>query len=89
MRGLILQQRQLYPDAAVMARWVAGHSTVTAEARILWGTEDRVLPLEHAHRLASDLPHAELHLLPGVGHVAQLEVPGVVVEHAIAFLREP
>ena len=88
MQGLILQQRQLYPESAVAERWVAGHKLVAAQTLILWGTKDRILPLEQAHRLAADLPHAKLQLLDSVGHVPQLEVPEQVLAAVTAFLRE-
>lgn len=88
MQGLILQQRQLYPDPAVAERWVAGHKQVAAQTLILWGTKDRILPLEQAMRLARDLPHAKLQLLDSVGHVPQLEVPQEVLAAITAFLRD-
>lgn len=87
--GLILQQRQLYPEPAVIMRWVEGHRQMQAPALILWGDRDPILPLEQAQRLARELPHAELRLLEGVGHIAQLEVPQLVIDEAVRFLRVP
>ncbi len=37
---------------------------------VIWGAEDAILPLRHAH----DLPeHIQTHILPSVGHMAQME----------------
>jgi pimeloyl-ACP methyl ester carboxylesterase len=53
---------------------------------LIWGTEDRVLPVAQAHWLKARLPQAELHLLPGIGHVPQEEAPETVNKIIIAFL---
>ncbi len=88
VEGLILQERQLYPDDVVIARWVEGHKKIAAPTLILWGTSDRILSIDQAHRLEGDLPDAKLILLEGVGHVAQLEVPKRVLAEAVLFLRK-
>ncbi|MDF0528525.1 alpha/beta fold hydrolase [Tsukamurella sp. 8F] len=41
----------------------------------LWGDHDRILPPKHLEMLRKSLPHAETHLLPGIGHMPQLECP--------------
>lgn len=53
---------------------------------IIWGEEDRVLPVWQARWLKDRLPQAELHLLPRVGHAPQEEAPERVNEIIIAFL---
>jgi pimeloyl-ACP methyl ester carboxylesterase len=73
----------------VSDRWVEGHRRVAAPALILWGRRDRILSIEQAQRLLHDLPHAELRLLDGVGHIAQLEVPQLVVKECVRFLHGP
>lgn len=45
---------------------------VTCPVRLIWGCEDRVIPARHAAALPG---HVALHLLPGIGHVPQLECP--------------
>jgi pimeloyl-ACP methyl ester carboxylesterase len=41
---------------------------------ILWGEQDPLIPVAHAHKFARDLPHATLIVYPGVGHMPQLEL---------------
>jgi pimeloyl-ACP methyl ester carboxylesterase len=50
---------------------------ITCPVRIVWGTEDRVLPWpDAAVRFREDwLPHADWVELDGVGHCPQLDVP--------------
>ena len=40
-----------------------------------------------AQRLAAEIPHAALHILPGVGHMANMEAPDAVNELLLAHLR--
>lgn len=54
---------------------------------LIWGEQDRILPVSQARWLAARLPQAELHLLPKVGHAPQEEDPETVNQIIIAFLR--
>lgn len=54
---------------------------------IIWGREDRIIPVRHARWLQERLPRAELHILPEVGHTPQEEAPAAVNEIIIDFLR--
>ena len=40
---------------------------------IVWGEEDRILPVSHARRAARALPHIPVHVIPGCGHWPQME----------------
>ncbi len=53
---------------------------------IIWGEQDRILPVSQASWLKERLPQAEFHLLPEVGHAPQEEAPSRVNEIIIAFL---
>jgi pimeloyl-ACP methyl ester carboxylesterase len=43
--------------------------------RVLWGEQDTWIPADRAQRLADALPHADARLLPGAGHLVQLDAP--------------
>lgn len=43
------------------------------ETLIVWGREDRVMPLDNGFILMRQIPNARLHVLPGCGHWAQWE----------------
>lgn len=40
---------------------------------VLWGDRDKILPPKHLSAARALIPHAEGHLIPGVGHMPQLE----------------
>ena len=55
---------------------------------LVYGDKDLRAPLEVAHRLHAEIPDSRLVVLPGVGHVCNVEAPdefSTVVRH---FLRE-
>ncbi|MEQ3551503.1 alpha/beta hydrolase [Pseudonocardia nematodicida] len=74
----------------LLALW-AGRTTWTRASRVrapslvLWGGDDRIVTPRLARRTAAALPDSRLVVLPGVGHVAQIEQPGPVAS-AIAGL---
>ena len=49
--------------------------TITVPTLLLYGTEDVRSPRAVADALHAAIPHSELVLLPGVGHVSNLEAP--------------
>ncbi len=48
---------------------------IACPALVLWGQQDRVLPVQSARRFAADLPGADLHIFPNCGHAPHLEYP--------------
>ncbi|QQQ77272.1 alpha/beta hydrolase [Saccharothrix sp. 6-C] len=55
-------------------------------AVVLAGAEDRLTPLRHARVLADELPHAELVIHLGAGHMLPLERAREVTAHITALL---
>jgi len=48
---------------------------IAAPALLIWGEQDRFVPLANGRAYAANLPKAALKVLPGVGHSAILEAP--------------
>jgi pimeloyl-ACP methyl ester carboxylesterase len=48
-------------------------SHIRVPTLIVWGQQDRLVPVRLAAKLAHALPSSELVVLPGVGHVPQFE----------------
>ncbi|HEV7826543.1 MAG TPA: alpha/beta hydrolase [Mycobacteriales bacterium] len=59
---------------------------VQAPTLIVWGREDRLVPVRHAARTARVIPDSRLLLLRGVGHTAQMEAPEPVARAVLGML---
>ena len=46
---------------------------IQAPVTLLWGQDDKILPVSYAERVASQLPSARIESIPGCGHVPQRE----------------
>ena len=53
---------------------------------VITGDDDRIVPTEQSIRLASELPDAELVVVPACGHVPHEECPQAVMQAIEAFL---
>jgi 3-oxoadipate enol-lactonase len=60
---------------------------IVAPVLVVHGDADRVLPVSNGHLLARRIPGAELAVLPGRGHVVQLESPDEFNQLVEAFLE--
>ena len=69
--------------AVPLEKAVSGLQTPT---RIVWGEEDRLLPVANAEQLHAILPRSSVLRLPGIGHIPMLEAPEVVAEDYLAFV---
>jgi pimeloyl-ACP methyl ester carboxylesterase len=78
---------------AMVASWWWGASLWAVAARVqaptlvVWGDRDRLVSPRLAARTAAAIPRGRLLMLPGVGHVAQIESP-TTVARAVAALWE-
>lgn len=70
----------------------AGYGDVTrhivAPTLVLWGKNDRMLPLAAGVALAQEIPAARFVALPDAGHVPQEEAPEAFARTVSAFLAE-
>ncbi len=61
-------------------------SAVTVPTLVLWGDSDRIADPEVGRAFAAAVPGASFTLLPGTGHLPQLETPGQVVAAIQEFI---
>lgn len=59
---------------------------VTADTTIVWGAEDRLVPVETLDSWREALPGAQAHVIPGAGHLPHIEQTQRFLD-AIAHLR--
>jgi pimeloyl-ACP methyl ester carboxylesterase len=61
---------------------------VAAPTLVVWGRQDRIVPLECGERYAKLLPRARLELVDGAGHLVDMEKPDVLASLVTRFLSE-
>lgn len=59
---------------------------ITAPTLILWGEQDRFLPVAHARVAEKNIPNARLHIFDACGHILQMEHPEVFNALVLEFL---
>ena len=57
---------------------------VDVPALVVWGPDDRVVPLECGERYAALLPRASLSVIPGAGHAVDMERPDELARLVLA-----
>lgn len=60
-----------------LAKWL---HRIDVPVKIIWGKEDRLLPVAFAQEFKRLIPHAALHIVEGAGHLPQAEKPDLFVE---------
>ena len=55
---------------------------------VIWGKQDRLIPVAYAAPLQAEFPHAQLKLLDGCGHVPMADCPEAFDPELVAFLAE-
>jgi pimeloyl-ACP methyl ester carboxylesterase len=54
---------------------------------IVWGDQDRIIPVAHAYKAHEVIPNSRLEILEGVGHFPHVEDPVRFVEILVDFVR--
>jgi pimeloyl-ACP methyl ester carboxylesterase len=62
--------------------------TITAPTLLVWGELDRLVDVALATRTARLIPGSRLLVLPGVGHVAQMEDPTSVARAFLGMIED-
>lgn len=61
-------------------------SSIAQPALVIWGQQDRILPVAHAHIAAKGLPNARLHIFNPCGHWPHVERPEEFNRLVLEFL---
>ena len=80
----IAQADSKYTDE-IQAKYSAIHQPVL----ILWGEEDKWIPVEQAHSLHQLIPNSKLVTVPQAGHLVIEERPEILVREIKDFLNQP
>lgn len=70
--------RLLAAPASTIESWAIDDALPTLETPValIWGADDRLIPLRLAEQARAVLPHATLDVIPECGHIPQRECPG-------------
>ncbi|TLS36430.1 alpha/beta fold hydrolase [Pseudalkalibacillus caeni] len=60
---------------------------ITIPSLLIWGKEDRVVPLKIGKRLNRDLPNSKLIVYENTGHLLPEEKPNEVLENILSFIN--
>lgn len=70
----------------ILERITEGLGSITAPALILWGRQDRILPVSHGIDAAGKIPGARLHIFEHCGHMPNIEYPDDFNRRVLDFL---
>jgi pimeloyl-ACP methyl ester carboxylesterase len=73
-------------DEKYTAEIEPGFAKIRCPVKIIWGEGDPWIPLARGRALHGLIPQASFEILPGVGHLPQLEAPDRVLELLRSFL---
>ncbi|MFZ4690267.1 MAG: alpha/beta fold hydrolase [Polymorphobacter sp.] len=65
----------------------AALKTFTAPTLILWGREDKLIPVEAAEWFSEQLPNARVTILDGIGHIPMEEAPDRALAPVLTLLK--
>lgn len=55
---------------------------------IVWGSEDRIVPVKQAYRFHQGIKNSRMEIYPGVGHAPHLEQPNELARTLVGFFRK-
>ncbi len=61
---------------------------VRSPTLVMWGAEDRLIPVSAGERMAKGIPGARFVAVPGCGHLLPTECVSAVLPTTVAFLRQ-
>lgn len=72
-------------------RWLLDDrlSTIQTPVVLIWGADDRLIPLHYAEEALERLPHATLETIPDCGHMPQRECPAALLPRLQAAIQAP
>jgi pimeloyl-ACP methyl ester carboxylesterase len=83
-QALIKTAKQILPSD--LEEISGRYNSITVPVLLIWGEQDDIVPLAVGRRLAGNIPHAELVVVPDCGHVPQEECPSQTIEAMESFL---
>jgi pimeloyl-ACP methyl ester carboxylesterase len=86
LRGREAAARLLWSPAQQYRKLTSRLWRIRAPTLVVWGREDRLLPLAHGEAYARGIPRARLEILDRCGHLPPFELPERFAEIVLSFL---
>ncbi len=67
----------------------AQYPTINVPTLIVWGRQDKVIPLSIGEKLNQAIPDSRLVIIEQAGHVPQEEKPEETIAAIVKFLKDP
>jgi len=67
--------------------WESQYSRIQIPTLLLWGREDRIVPVHHAYRFHREIKSSRLEILEKTGHAPQEENPDEFNKRVLQFLK--
>jgi len=61
---------------------------IKAKTLIIWGSDDRVIPVSYADAFGDGIPGSTVSVMPGAGHLPYLDMPEEVFDLVAGFLED-
>ncbi|HEY4476128.1 MAG: hypothetical protein A3J30_01340 [Candidatus Wildermuthbacteria bacterium RIFCSPLOWO2_02_FULL_47_9c] len=62
-------------------------SQIRVPTLVVWGDDDRLVPVEDAYVLVREIPHSAVEIISGAGHVPHLKTPEKLSQLVTKFLK--
>jgi pimeloyl-ACP methyl ester carboxylesterase len=85
-RAAVVRYYRAFLDPAEIARTEAALLDIHAPTLLVWGSDDRIVPIDVLDVARRRLAHATVAVVPGVGHLVPQAAPRVVAEEIDHFL---
>lgn len=85
--ALLQVAKQAVPDN--FEELTAQYPTICVPTLIVWGRNDKVIPLSIGEKLDQAIPDSRLVIIEQAGHVPQEEKPEETISHIVKFLKDP
>jgi pimeloyl-ACP methyl ester carboxylesterase len=92
---LRISEQRAWVIHRTVATMMTGHDATESElpnlkmpVLIVWGTEDRLLPLSEGEKMQRLIPHSKLEAIEGCGHMAPVQCAGQIGPVVVEFERQ-
>jgi pimeloyl-ACP methyl ester carboxylesterase len=76
------QPRLFNPD---LEKWL---HRIKVPTQVIWGENDKLIPVEYANRWKEHLPHAQISILNNCGHLPHIEASDTLFENVSALINK-